>query len=84
MPGMRAAGEEVKSMKSATIQERYLTVIEEFILCPYCGKEIKIGPLPKGYTGKDIQRIKCWWCKKFFKVKPNPEDAWNKNEKVTK
>jgi translation initiation factor 2 beta subunit (eIF-2beta)/eIF-5 len=64
-------------MKSATIQERYLTVIEEFIVCPYCKREITQHPLPK------IQ-VKCWWCKKFFKVKPNPEDVWDNTKKATK
>lgn len=81
MPGMRAAGEEVKSMKSATIQERYLTVIEEFIVCPYCGKELKLPPRAQR---KKQQRMMCWHCKKFFMVNPNPEKVWNKNEKVTK
>jgi len=61
-------------MKSATIQEQYLTVIEEFITCPYCGKELKL--LPKDKRNKR-QRMMCWHCKKFFVVKPNPEDIWN-------
>jgi len=59
-------------MKTATIQERYVTAIERYVTCPHCEKDTR---LHSNITA--TSKYQCQWCKNYFRLKKCPDDVWD-------